>query len=362
MYLCLNCLENKATYFDMASKYRQWCYDCVPKGCSCNDEYIEDYVENDKKDEYNKEKLLKNIEEYNYKAVLKTEAKEKIINNKVFFRVNILKEIKDRKEIILLLKNNSINELKKWTFVPLDKNNNEFTCCEIIEDENDLKIKEIIYHFYYNKYFIINEEYKNSFKCYEITNYSTLEFEKENIKNINDIEIDNSNPIYINKNGISYEKKYIDLYFSNSFIYYDKHNIVEFLNKYIFNNKDISLFLKDKFDEYNNSINYFATSFIEEKKQLKNYKKLIKAILKDLKTYKIKTIKKKNIKYFIKTLFLYHYYNDLLENNSLMDNSIHIGCDCGCGGNLINDNDYVQLDKLLKKRKNLFKQLFNFIF
>lgn len=39
MYVCSTCLEKTSIWTNMSTKY-QYCNDCVPRGCNCNNESI----------------------------------------------------------------------------------------------------------------------------------------------------------------------------------------------------------------------------------------------------------------------------------------------------------------------------------
>jgi len=344
-------MDKSATYTLMSGKY-EWCDKCLPRGCSCNDEIL--FYENEENN--NLEELTNNILTSNYKA--KKYASELHVCGKEIEKIEDLNKLRN------IVKNISIEELKKYTFIPLDENNEEYPCCEIEpkQDWDVLKTNEVVYSMKSQGWYLIKDTYPNgNFRAYPIINELPLdEYNSIEENDISKLELDYSNPIYISKDGIEYNEEIIDVYLSTYDVYGYKDSLndkrktlFDFLNTFIYLTQNIDFF--DKKNDFNGDIGIFFEYLYDESKKTKEEKIYIKdnltIITKELKKYFSsinesdlkEKISKRRMKILIKKLILFHYYNNLILNSmSLLFSKI--------------ENNYI------KKRKEIFKKIFFLIY
>lgn len=131
--VCNYCNNNIATWFYMPSTNDAlidhfYCEDCVPRGCSCNNEIL--YEDDD-------------VEEMEYEA---NKLKESINSNDKYILVNYgkkehekgkeIEEIKDINNIRDIVNNASTENMLNFVFKPLDEKNREYPCCEFDYSED----------------------------------------------------------------------------------------------------------------------------------------------------------------------------------------------------------------------------------
>ena len=116
--ICSICKKNYAEYMYMPDvKNRYYCYNCVPKGCSCNAEHIIDKKTRDA--------ILKEIEEY------------------IIFDRKTKKYIRNQIEIKKITQNINIDEENKnprYDFLELDEKGNLYPCVEFWYDKNNFRV------------------------------------------------------------------------------------------------------------------------------------------------------------------------------------------------------------------------------
>lgn len=115
--LCCVCgLQADYIYMPGDSENMYYCKKCVPKGCSCNNMSFHNFE--GPKEELIKEFLdMDNLKLVNYGNPIHEIGKE-------------LEEITDRNLIKALFNNLTKQELLDYEIIPLDKNGEEFPCCE----------------------------------------------------------------------------------------------------------------------------------------------------------------------------------------------------------------------------------------
>lgn len=65
-----------------------------------------------------------------------------------------------------------------------------------------------------------------------------------------------------------------------------------------------------------------------------------------------------------KIIYLATIYSELIHkmnSNLIYDSSVHLGCDCGCGGDSINEYDYEELEKLETREQSIKKKIFKLL-
>ena len=119
---CSNC-GKFATYSYMPGK-EYYCYDCLPKGCSCNNEsFFEEEIEEQKKEYIEK---IENGEKYfllDFGSIQMHYGKET--------------KITDKEEILNKLRTGNVLH---FLMVPLDENGNEYPCCEYFQDSEGFEL------------------------------------------------------------------------------------------------------------------------------------------------------------------------------------------------------------------------------
>ena len=377
MFFCSECLENKATW--LSEEF--YCDDCVSRGCSCNDDYFYTTTYKDLKDEKKyqeftyKENIIKFLSENDineYKVLYSTKGVE--LNNedsyilhleKTEYRELSAKELSNTDFInkITLNKNSCIK------IVPIDEFKREYPCCEVLDLRSlNEEPGEIFYSIKNKTNLILSDIYDNGhMRLHPFLNFK-------------DKQIDFSNPIYFGSNGIKYDEEEIDILLE------DKEEIVNFklLNMFIFNTdnniiftnfekeinksndkKNINKILKN-FNEFNDDISYYFSMYNldSNNKRMNEVKLLLKNIIIQHLKDNINTELNKNdtIEVYLNDLFndliKFHEHNEVIKYSDVFDSSIHIGCDCGCGGDYIDEGYMGYIDDLLNKRKNNFKSIY----
>lgn len=134
-YPCIECgKEAKWLYMpgDEESSLEDgfYCDDCVSRGCSCNEEslYFNDEHE-DKEELFSQAKSLRErINTYSY-IMINYGKKEHCCGKE-------LETIKDIKLIRNIVNNVTCEQLRHFTFKPLDEKGREYPCCEFEYSEN----------------------------------------------------------------------------------------------------------------------------------------------------------------------------------------------------------------------------------
>jgi len=368
MLICSTCMEKEIEWSDGSTKY-QWCDDCVPRGCSCEQEHF--FIKSDSditnedsftfKEDLNKikirlEKDTNSIEIYLSETGVSYNKKDdsytlelnntdyKIIDNLLLFNENFINTLLKNKEYSLMLQY-------------VDSKKRTYPCCEVMYLEETYKKEEGEIHFslYYNQYLLIQEIYKNgNFRAYPVTNIGTK-------------EIDNSNAIYYDKTGFTYDGSNLDLLITE---HESKDKEFLFLNKFIFNTYENVIFenfnnnidtnkYKSEINEYNDDIGfYFEMYSLKNKTAEELYvQDYIRTLLIEYFRKIFQMQDKTDIELF-DLLVEYHKVNDSVKYSDALDSSIHYGCDCGCGGDSITDEDFEMADLNIDKRKRLFIEIF----
>lgn len=137
--ICNYCNEKIATWFYMPSTNDDlidhfYCEDCVPRGCSCNNEIL--YEDEDIEEmEYELEKIKKEVNSGSKYILVNYGQKE-------HERGKEIEEIKDENNIINIINNSSIETMLNFELKPLDEKNREYPCCEFDYSENGYLKKE----------------------------------------------------------------------------------------------------------------------------------------------------------------------------------------------------------------------------
>jgi len=141
--LCHFCKKNYAEYILMSSNRKKYlyCYQCVPKGCSCTQEsiYFDESLSEEEQKEFKQEQLDKYINDinngFNYK-VYKYIQNDK---NEIDLSKDAIKKYLKKEEILDLLKDTRTN-VYDLIFIPLDENQQEYPCCEFFYDKNSFRV------------------------------------------------------------------------------------------------------------------------------------------------------------------------------------------------------------------------------
>ena len=385
MLFCTTCFENEATYFDGTSKY-QWCTNCVPRGCSCNEELLF-YRE--------PQSTFKKNKSTEYEDLIK----EHIINSSSNKKIQICYNAIDEKghygtcntKFINLsqkeLDENILHDIKWFTnhfsqsclkVIPLDDNNKEYPCCEIMTFNNPIEIGEIFFSLEFNEYVQVSEfsNNKKSFKVYPITDKKVNDFiqskdfqnknlfkEVFNLEKIDNhlnikVELDNCNPRWYPLNGILDDYNWFDILvhptmLSEPFFHTIKNafinNLCNNINNIDFHYRLLDHFSGDSsFSDLHSDNNYVL---------LRN--KLKEDIINQFKDTNIdeqfdskldftdqealdKITMNTNLDKLIELIYKIEDLTQKIQSNAINDSSILFGCDCGCGGDMFDDLDYVQ--------------------
>jgi len=137
-FTCIHCNSNKlATWIYMpgysnSTKYEEDCHcdDCVPRGCSCNNETIYEDLSKEELKKQIKNLLKQNIYLINY-------------GNKIHKVGKELEVIKDKNLIKILFYNLTIEQLLHFEIIFLDEKGREYPCCEYFYEELGLE-REIL--------------------------------------------------------------------------------------------------------------------------------------------------------------------------------------------------------------------------
>jgi hypothetical protein len=329
MLVCKKCFKREIKWADGETDFN-WCDKCVPRGCSCNEEYIF-YETNKEQLENNFKKILKSIEikkrKYKIKVMFsktgvsynEKENKYILILNQTNFKEIEVSKLKNSKFINKFI-NNKKNVLK---IIDLDKKGRELPCIEIMFLQKSIRKTrgETFFSLEHNKMIKIDTVYENGSFRGTINN-------------------DYSNPIYYPKTGFIWKENTIDLLINENY----KEN--KLINQLLFNTYDskfirnlINLSKKEQnqIDELNEDLSYL---FELQKEEKNKYKDLIKKIKKEIKKeisleY---NFSKKEIKKLFKLLFKFHTLNKDIKYT-------------------INSNK-----KKLKKRKKIFIKILKLIF
>jgi len=133
-FKCINCNSNKlATWIYMPGysnsiKYEEDCHcdDCVPRGCSCNNEILNGELSKEEIQKQIKELLKQNIKIKNYGSKIHEVGKE-------------LEIITDKNLIKILFFNLTTEQLLHFEIIFLDEKGREYPCCEYFYEESGLE-------------------------------------------------------------------------------------------------------------------------------------------------------------------------------------------------------------------------------
>ena len=96
------------------------------------------------------------------------------------------------------------------------------------------------------------------------------------------------------------------------------------------------------------------SNFEKNKPSIDYCEKQIQEVEPDIKDY-FKDIK--NFNKLVKYSILFNQIVSDINGHLLNDNSVIIGCDCGCGGDTITEYDYKELEMLENKKERLLKKV-----
>jgi hypothetical protein len=365
-------MEKEIEWSDGSTKY-QWCNDCVPRGCSCEQEHF--FIKSDSdikdrdyftfKEDLNEikirlEKDINSIEIYLSETGVSYSEKDdsyilelndtnyKIIDNYLLFNENFINTLLNNTEYSLMLQY-------------VDNKKRPYPCCEVMHLEETYKKEkgEIHFSLYHNQYLLIHEVYKNgNFRAYPLNNMDTK-------------EIDNSNAVYYNKTGFSYDSSNLDLLITE---YEAKDEEFLFLNKFVFNTYENTIFeeleksiditkYKSEIEEYNDDIGFYFEMYSLNNKTVEEL--YVQGCIQTLLMEHFRKIfngqDKTDFELF-DLLIKYHKINDSVKYSDALDSSIHYGCDCGCGGDSLTDEDFDRAGVSIDKRKNLFIEIFKIVY
>ncbi|MBT5490864.1 hypothetical protein HOK00_00745 [bacterium] len=322
MLFCTSCFDNQATFFNDSTKF-QWCDNCVPRGCSCEEELL----------------FYKSPQDFTNQ-----------------YPQSCIKVI------------------------PLDEKNRKF-----IYDDKPIEIGDIFFSLAYNEYVKVIDfsNRKDSFKVFPIVGPNIQKFINEKDFQNNDFpkdfetfNLDHCNPRYYPLNGILDEGSSFDILISHYMLSDPFFHILKALfdSSFLFDNIEVDFEYK-LFDFFSGETYLFDNLETEENYVLLR-NNLKKEIIKQYETCNIDTqfktklysndleelneiIEAQNLNKLIELLFVTHTLNQDIQSNSINDSSIHWGCDCGCGGDLFEDSDYVQdlEDEDSKKRFSRFENI-----
>ena len=244
MLVCSTCLNKEIKYRDGSTKIN-WCEDCVPRGCSCNEEYFfsisEEAIKND--NIYNEKSYKEEIEE-----IIKNKNKYKIFvsetgvieDKKVDIGYTLHLDKAKFKEIDIEYLEQNKNKLINNTqsvikIVNIDENGKEYPCVEIMEDgiEDDIFIGAKFYSLAHGQEVSINYIYPNkNFRASILPN--------------------DGNDLFYNKYGMNEDALNFDLLIDTKYEVNDKE--FELLRNFIFDTADnefiLSLIKKYKYDDF----------------------------------------------------------------------------------------------------------------
>jgi len=397
MLFCSSCFENEASFFDGDSK-DQWCNSCVPRGCSCNEELLF-YRE--------PQSTFKKTKSTEYEDLIKEHIIDSSHNKKIQICYNAIDEkghygTCNTKFINLSQKEldeNILHDIKWFTnhfsqsclkVIPLDDNNKEYPCCEIMTFNNPIEIGEIFFSLEFNEYVQVSEfsNNKKSFKVYSITDKKVNDFIKtkdfqnkdffKEVFNLNkhdnnnnlELELDYSNPRWYPLNGILDDYNWFDILVHHSMLSEPFfHTIKNIFNNSlidIIENIDFECRLLDHFDGSNTFSNLlFDSDYLLLRDNLKeqiikqfkecNIDKQFETKLYSCEQETLDNITTdKNLDRLIELIFKINILSQNIRSNSINDSSIHWGCGCGCGGDMFDDENYVQeLEDQSFKNKSL---------
>ena len=385
MLFCSSCFENEASFFAGDSK-DQWCNSCVPRGCSCNEELLF-YRE--------PQSIFKKNKSTEYEDLIKEHIINSSSNKKIQICYNAIDEkghygTRNTKFINLSQKEldeNILQDIKWFTnhfsqsclkVIPLDDNNKEYPCCEIMTFNNPIEIGEIFFSLEFNEYVQVSEfsNNKKSFKVYSITDKKVNDFIKtkdfqnkdffKEVFNLNkhdnnnnlELELDYSNPRWYPLNGILDDYNWFDILVHHSMLSEPFFHTI----KNIFNNSLIDIIENIDF-EYRLLDHFSGDSSFSDLHSDNNYvllrNKLKEDIINQFKDTNIdeqfdskldftdqealdKITMNTNLDKLIELIYKIEDLTQKIQSNAINDSSILFGCDCGCGGDMFDDLDYVQ--------------------
>lgn len=133
-HICIECGNLAVWYYlpgDSLNKEENdyFCDECVPRGCSCNNESIYyDKLDNMEFIEKLHEELIETINNSSLEYIAK-EYKSKS-------QKTLVKTISDFNEVKKIVNVLPLEKITKYSFIPLDDKRREFPCCEFMFDEN----------------------------------------------------------------------------------------------------------------------------------------------------------------------------------------------------------------------------------
>jgi hypothetical protein len=358
MLVCCKCLKREARWADGSTKYN-WCEKCVPRGCSCNN----DYVFNERKEpDFNIKEQIKNIlESYKKQDYILYKSnkgvKDGILDVSKCEYKKINKKLLKKKDFIKSLEINKEYSIK---IIPINKNKKEYPCCcEVmyIKKEEILKKGEVLYSLKYDDYIMIDEIYQTeSFRAYKISDN-----EKKMI-------IDEANPLYYPMKGIILDENIIDL-----LIIPEEVDDKEFklLKNFIFKTTESEILKKieqklkktklnkteieESFYENNNDISFFFEEYAKTQTHSKINKKIKKEIIKNIYLY----IKEKNKKYLQKET-----KEEIKRNQKISKKLFKLLVDFHKINEEIKYNDINDeyTKRKIKEREEIFKNIFKIIY
>lgn len=354
MLVCSQCLSKEIKYLDGSSKY-SWCEDCVPRGCSCNDEHFftvsETTINDDNQfEEHTYLEELNNVidrcenEDGNYQifysktGVLFDDKKNSYIlslNNADFKEIS-LDFLKDNKDDIV----NNISGAIKIT--PVDENGKEYPCVEIMDiniDEDDRYIGAKFYSLAHSQEFTINYLYpKGKFRA----------------------SADNHNDFFYNSYGMDEESITFDLLIDaeyevdrpefillRKFVFHTSNNefLIDTFNSYVKIKGDSCV---EFLDEFNDDFGIFCESFNDD---FEEYEDLKVFVLEKFKDY-MKPFLREDVDDKIFNILFYAFVTYHTSQRAIIDDYVYSIDSFGCS------DDEEDKSFNYSQRKSAFTQVF----
>jgi len=337
MLFCFKCFEKIATFFD-GSAFYQWCDNCVPRGCSCNEDYlcistnpeiVEDRIDiflnlknsilNSKdnfKLYYSDKGLLfcQNTKDYYIESSSKNNNLELIDNDFFLNDTNLFNHNS-------FFKNN--NHFLK--IVDIDDTGKEIPCCEIFyTDKQETILESRLYSMKYNKNVVVQDRFEDSFSYY-------LDKDKDSL--------------YISHDsGINISFDFIDFIFTEDT---KNTNLYIFLSLFIVNTEHNMFFMDNLISkEFINSLNNPFVSPFSKFLSIHNYSE-------NIDIYSFKKIRK-NIVDFIFELFEFNSRVEAIYIFQLLSSFHHLMHSTLSVKNVLDksdfDFDFEEINRILNKK------------
>lgn len=317
MLVCSDCLKNEAVWSDGSTKY-VWCDDCVPRGCSCNEESF-CKITKEYQEQYDCLTYEESIEDIKLR-INKHPNNIQILYSKSGVKFSddigtfVIHSDKCNYEVIdnsLLFDNEFVSNLlsseeSSIKVKYIDDEGRESPCAEIMYLDDDMIKREgdLFYSLLHNTYITIGEIYHNkSFVAYPTS------FFKDGKSNV-----DYSNPLFYPREGIIFDSELIDIVINK----YEAEDLEFLLLKdLIFSTSCSSIF-----NEYNNDLSsYFTEYSLESRTEDELFAQdIVKVKLIEMFSKTLKINPETQIKLF-ELLVKFHKINDILKYDDTFEHS-----------------------------------------